>query len=526
MSDAASFNASTLWTANLRSTFINCTSFDELEYFVNVKTIKRDYFGQNQTGSQLSSINLKNIETIDYNGFHLCKNLTSLGDISNLKNVEENVFNSCDLRGEYNFSHIQNMPKIDISNNPNLTKIYLPESTTQIIDVRNNTSLTYIGSLNNELNNITYVGWYAFENTPNLTSICNMPNLTSTRQGGFGNSSFSEINAPNLLLNSISDIFKQCKATCINISNNNSQIPSSTFSGCTNLKRINSDDDYVCGLSNITSIDNYAFLNCKLLASINLSHCTSIGQSAFENCISLTNIDLSSLLSIGNESFRGCTNLQTVQLSNQMTDLKIGIFTQCTNLISVTGLENVENIFSTFSGCSNLVSVDFTSNLKLIGDYAFNKCSKLTSIGNNVKPITIYRQAFVNCTSLINIDLSECTRIDSYAFQGCTALESINKFSDNITVLESGVFSGCTSLTAPNGIIEIPASVTKIDSNIFGNSSLITTLKFLGETPPELTYSYYFRSKSLILVPQSALSAYQTASTWQDTDLQNKIIGY
>ena len=111
-------------------------------------------------------------------------------------------------------------------------------------------------------------------------------------------------------------------------------------------------------------------------------------------------------------------------------------------------------------------------------------------------------------------------------YSSIISLTSINKFSNNITKLGYGLFSNCINLTSPNGIIEIPASVTEIDSNIFANSTSITTLKFLGTTPPILLSNYYHRTKSQILVPQSALSSYRSAETWQNTDLQNKIVGY
>ncbi len=61
----------------------------------------------------------------------------------------------------------------------------------------------------------------------------------------------------------------------------------------------------------VTSIDNYAFSDCKNLTSITIpDSVTTIGDSAFSGCSSLQNIDVpAGVTSIGDDAFSYCTVL-------------------------------------------------------------------------------------------------------------------------------------------------------------------------------------------------------------------------
>ena len=64
--------------------------------------------------------------------------------------------------------------------------------------------------------------------------------------------------------------------------------------------------------------------------------------------------------------------------------------------------------------------------VKYVKDYAFTKCTSLTSVtmGNGV--ISIDFQAFAACTSLTSVTIgNNVTRINDYAFDGCTNLTTI-----------------------------------------------------------------------------------------------------
>ena len=87
---------------------------------------------------------------------------------------------------------------------------------------------------------------------------------------------------------------------------------------------------------NVTSIDDFAFEDCRNLTSIVIpDSVTSIGSSAFYNCSKLTSVVIpDSVTSIGDRAFEWCDSLTEVVIPNRVTWEWIGeyIFSGCTNL--------------------------------------------------------------------------------------------------------------------------------------------------------------------------------------------------
>jgi len=96
-----------------------------------------------------------------------------------------------------------------------------------------------------------------------------------------------------------------------------------------------------------------------------------------------------------------------------------------------------------------------------ISNYAFNYCSKVTSvnISNSVKRIGY--SAFAGCTNLTDINLPDgLTKIEDQTFSGCTSLASIT-IPNTVTSIGWMSFAYCRSLTK----LVIPKSVTAIDGH-------------------------------------------------------------
>ena len=108
--------------------------------------------------------------------------------------------------------------------------------------------------------------------------------------------------------------------------------------------------------SNVTSIPNYAFYQCKSITSVSIpSSVTLIGSSAFEDCTGLTSVNLSrGLTMIGGSSFEGCIGLTTITIPHTVTNIEINAFKECSNLNDITSeilypYEIDGNVFSTYS---------------------------------------------------------------------------------------------------------------------------------------------------------------------------------
>lgn len=135
---------------------------------------------------------------------------------------------------------------------------------------------------------------------------------------------------------------------------------------------------------------------------------------------------------------------------------------------SVTSIGNYA-----FSRCSDLTSITIPNSVKYINSHAFYYCYNLPSITipNSVTAIGIY--AFSGCTHLTSIIFpNSVTTIDAYAFEFCKRLTSIT-FPNSITNIGTCAFMDCEELTS----ISIPNSVTTMGDWVFfgcNNLTLVT----------------------------------------------------
>ena len=307
------------------------------------------------------------------------------------------------------------------------------------------------------------------------------------------------------------------------------------FSGCTNLISVD--------LSNIVTLGVQCFQACVNLKSVKLSskfNSVDSWYGCFRGCSKLTDVgDISGLTIIYNDLFSGCTSLTSVNISNKCISINDNAFGNCTNLITLGDLSNVTNMGNSafysctslqsmtglgkvtqingecFSGCINLQTLDL-SNCTSLGSNTFYNCNKLTSIGNastindlsgsgtfdqclllannDFKPNIIGGRVFRGCTSLSQIDLSNCTSIGFSAFENCTNLISVDL--SNIVTLGNSAFYNCNKLTSIGNVNKlttinqetfygtsltsfiIPKSIASIGNKAFGNCSNLVSINF------------------------------------------------
>ena len=270
--------------------------------------------------------------------------------------------------------------------------------------------------------------------------------------------------------------------------------------------------------SSVTSIGEFAFVNCRTLASITIPNSvTSIGHEAFGGCSGLTSITIpEKVTSIGNYAFYGCSSLKEFKgkfasndgrcliingtlysfiatglaeytIPQNVTTISVGVFKDCNNLKRITIPDSVTRIgMYAFDGCrgelivncnipagasylsgafygSKFTSVTIGSGVTTIGDYAFYECSSLTSATIPDSVTTIGRDAFYECSSLTSATIPDSvTTIGKYSFYGCSSLTSVT-IPDSVTEIGERAFYNCSSLTN----VTIGNSVTTIGMSAF-----------------------------------------------------------
>ncbi len=150
---------------------------------------------------------------------------------------------------------------------------------------------------------------------------------------------------------------------------------------------------------------------------------------------------------------------------------------------------------------SHLTRIIVGSAVTAISDYCFESAVNLTETGTLPNTLrSIGTGAFAYCTSLPN--------------SGITLNEGLQTIGTN-------AFNHCTSLTS----MRIPSTVTSIGQGAFWGCTNITSITFVGNTPPTLPNTSFddLPSNYVIYVPYAALTTYQTAYSWCSSHIQGSI---
>ncbi len=339
-------------------------------------------------------------------------------------------------------------------------------------------------------NSVTSIGGHAFEGcssliyneSDNLKYLGNDTNkclyLAGTTSSAITNATikntckFISINA-----------FLNCSSlTSITIPNSVTSIGDSAFEGCSSLTSITIPNS-------VTSIGDSAFSSCSSLTSITIpDSVTSISSYAFSGCSSLESVTIpNSVTSIWSGAFCSCSSLESISIPNSITSINSYAFDGCSSLTSITIPNSVTSIdWGAFDGCSSLTSVTIPDSVTSIGHFAFESCSSLEKVNylgtiddwvqidfNNdySNPICYAENLYINDELVIHANITNATSISSYAFSGCSSLESVT-IPNSVTSIGNYAFSGCSSLES----VAIPNSVTSIGYAAFNGCSSLESV--------------------------------------------------
>ena len=261
----------------------------------------------------------------------------------------------------------------------------------------------------------------------------------------------------------------------------------------------------------ITSIGDYAFMNCALSTEISIPEgVISIGDGAFSYCYNLKNVAMpEGVASIGDYAFYYCVRLPEITIPASVTSIGRGAVANCKNLATIKVADN-NDVYCSEGNClierdsKTLVAGCYSSVIPAtviaIGDSAFSGCSRLAELVIPEGVTSIDSLAFQDCTHLTSVAIPvSVTKIGEGILAGCDRLEAVtvaagnsvyraegncvietatntlvagfrdSVISENVIAIGDGAFLGCRNLAE----INVPANVTAIgDSAFFVCSSL------------------------------------------------------
>ena len=287
----------------------------------------------------------------------------------------------------------------------------------------------------------------------------------------------------------------------------------------------------------VSEISQYSFNGCSSLLRIVISdNVTSVGMSAFENCSEVTEVYVSKNLKVmGANAFSYCDNINKVETGSLLSWCNIDFANTSSNPFNKGAVLCVQGDLITH--------LDIPSNITKINNYAFRGCTSISEIVIPDSVIQIGDSAFYGLTSLKSIKFSKnLSTIGAYAFSGCSSLGVVS-LPENLETIGYYAFYNCESLKT----IFIPDSVNDIAYYAFancynvanvtigagvksiGNCAFYGCCKYSGAIylkamTPPQIGGSIWYTTIDIHVPRSAVNIYKSNDSWR---LYNQwIVGY
>lgn len=201
-----------------------------------------------------------------------------------------------------------------------------------------------------------------------------------------------------------------------------------------------SEAQYVIFDPTIEEIEEEFFSGSEHLKDVRGESITTVGKSAFQECEKLRRVDFPNLVEMGEMVCHGCFKLASFNLGKVRTIPKHA-FSYCKALRVMTSQHVTTIEKSAFEKCLILNFVDFP-NVTSIGPSAFNTTSLKSCKFDNITVAS--KNAFRNCSNLLEIDLPQVKRIKRQCFLGCVKLSSVS--APVCSTLENFAFAQCNSL--------------------------------------------------------------------------------
>lgn len=343
------------------------------------------YLGEDENLKIPRKIRGKKVTTID--GTAICFNkeikfLTIPDTVNNLEGLESS----------YNLVSI----KVD-ENNKNYTDkdgvLFTKDEKVLITYPRKKKGFSYVIP-----DTVTTIGSVAFFNC-RLRKITIPSGVTSIEEFAFSCSKLKEITISDTVMNIGRKVFSSCKNLLdIKVDKNNKNYADKDGVLLTKDEKVlikypigRMESVYTIP-DTVTSIEEWAFSESKLMFIENLDKVTKIGENAFSNCGNLRYVELSELLKvIESWVFYGCANLMNITIPESVTTIKDNAFGCCLSFTSIKIPNSVTSIeYDAFYNCRNLRSIEIPQSVESIGNNAFIACNKMIVYGEENSYVETY----------------------------------------------------------------------------------------------------------------------------------------
>lgn len=320
--------------------------------------------------TNMTTINLNNVETLGGSAFYGCsaltaaslnslteitgqsafRNCTSLGTVtlgSGLTEIPDNTFNGCTAMQTINLANIEVVGTSAFYQCSSLLTANLSAvSSIGESAFMNCSSLTTVSPLNSTLKTVPA---YAFKNCTSLSTI-DVTNLMWMGQQAFCNTGLIEVTLHQSLY-----YFEQAFMDCLHLTNvtvNGPGIDVGAFKGCTALEEVEID--------RTISVLNEAFYGCSALKTIDFTKIDRFGDYCFAGCTSLeVSLDITDgIIYFGKEPFSGVTFSMLQSDKKTLYDYDSENDNFNTGLIDNAILSGVVNSTIRFMGKDDLYDID------------------------------------------------------------------------------------------------------------------------------------------------------------------------
>ncbi len=254
---------------------------------------------------------------------------------------------------------------------------------------------------------------------------------------------------------------------------------------------------------------------------------TDLGE-VFKNNTNIQSFDelqyFTGLTALGDSAFYYCYRLTSVVLPETVTAIGASAFQYCFYLSSIRLSENLENIASdAFWNCVRLTSIRIPAKVNSIGDTVFGYCTQLADV--SVDPANTVFDSREGCNAIVETSTntlyqafvstripSTVTTIGRFAYSYVAGLTEL-RIPSNVTALAGVSVFSCGDLRS----VVLPAELTTIGHQSFDYCDSLKTVKVGMTVPPSITQrTFNSRTYATLYVPTGCKEAYLAADYWKE----------